>query len=117
MRETEDVLAFVEKLLDKCRMIDELNLEEQRELVKALFKRIKWNSETESLAFVFISDDDDGDDDSDDGGDDDDDGGDMDDSDGGDDAVYKYASLEAVIAGDEMSQFNQSRSDVVRDYD
>jgi hypothetical protein len=96
----ENALSFMEKLLDECSMIDKLELEAQRKLVKALFKRIMWNSKTESLEFVFISDN---------NGDDDGGGGGNYNS-GGDFDGGEYSSLEAVLTSGEMSYFNQSRS-------
>jgi len=93
----ETTLAFIERLLDKCGQIDELDIDEQRALVKALYERITWNSDTNTLKFYHIFGKDDNDDNfGDNGGND---GGD----DGGDDSngsCGSYTSLEAVVMGD-----------------
>jgi len=108
VRDTESGIAFVEKLLDKCGHIDEMNLEAQRELVKALFKQIIWNSDTEGLKFVFISDNN-GDDPY---GDNPDDGNDGNDDEGGD-LDGEYASLATVIDDGLMSHFHEPYSAVM----
>ena len=99
--QAESFLTFVEELLDKCGLIDKWELEEQKELVRALFKRIIWNSKTGILSFEYIGDDEDRDgssgvDNSDGGGNDD-----MDDS-------GEYALLDSAMMGNnEMSHFHK----------
>jgi DNA invertase Pin-like site-specific DNA recombinase len=59
--ETENILKYIERLLDKCGHVDELDLEEQRELVRMLFKKITWNAKTGELKVEYITDNDGGD--------------------------------------------------------
>jgi len=87
--QTEQVIAFVTGLLDKCGHVDNMELDEQRELVQALYKRITWNSHTYRIAYEHISDNDD-------------DEGNKNGLGGG------YASLGAVVMGDEQSHNFQS---------
>jgi len=91
--QTETTIAFIGRLFDKFGHIDELDLEEQRELVKALFKCITWNAENNKLHIITISDNDN----------DDDNGG----SSGGGSGGYGggYSALESIVMGDnELSQ-------------
>ena len=85
--QSESVLAFLEKLLEKCELIDELELDERQELVRVLFKRILWHAETGTLSFEYANGDDGGD------------GchGDTDRDNGGGSV---FAPLESVIMGD-----------------
>ena len=100
--QTESTLEFFERLLDKCDHIDELELDEQREFVNAIFKRITWNSETNGLAFEYITGDSNGDDAG--GTDGNDEGNDCDDGSGG-----GYAPLESVVmGGDRVSHYSKS---------
>jgi len=82
IRDTKGDIEYIEAILDKCGDVDNLDLEEQRVLIRALYKRIIWDYEIESLRYVYNNGKkDDGDtgnenDDNNDGGDDDNNGGD-----------------------------------------
>jgi len=50
-------IELVEKFLDRCGEIDGLELDEQRELMEVIYKRIIWDSEKKALYFVYNGDD------------------------------------------------------------
>jgi len=100
--QTENLLEFAEKLLDKFEEIDTLSLEEQRELVNFLIKRITWDSKTENLHITFITDDGGG---GDGGGNDNDDSEDDNMDESPDD---EYETLDASIL--DVSQMSHNRS-------
>jgi TfoX/Sxy family transcriptional regulator of competence genes len=92
----ENTLGFLEKLIDKCGVVDTLDLEEQRELVRVMYTRVLWNAEDNALKFHHVSNDDD-------------ENGDVD---GWDSA---YAPLEAVVMKDDVSHNSTLSCEVIRD--
>lgn len=52
--DTELTLSFINMLLNRCSIIDSLDLEEQKELIHNLIDEIYWNGNDDSLEITFI---------------------------------------------------------------
>jgi len=52
-------IEVIESFLDKCGEVEELTVEEQRELVEAIYKKIIWDSEKNTLYFLHNGQDED----------------------------------------------------------
>ena len=52
-------LSFVSSILDRCALIDEMNVEEQKQIINALIDTIHWYGDEKKMVIRFIGGDDD----------------------------------------------------------